>query len=635
MLIILPLICFLLFFLIFWVKTDSWRDAALFSSVLCGLLVTAGTEFLSALNSIDFNSVAGLWGLSCLVGMIVLGLTLSDKKAFPKLGSPRFCYSEYLLLFGGVAIVAIVGLVALIAPPNTWDSMVYHMSRVVHWIQDRNVAFYPTPILRQLHQNPWAEFAIMHLQILSGSDRFANLVQWFSMVGSAIGVSLIAKLFGADRQRQIISAVITATIPMGILQGSSTQTDYVVSFWLVCFVYFLMSFKERPKWIYSLAAGAGLGLAVLTKATAYVYALPFFAWLALSLIKSLRWKSWQPLIVIMLMVLLTNLGHYIRNYDLYGNPLGPGQEDSSDTFRYANDIFTVSSVVSNSLRNLALHVGTPVDQINTEAENGITFLHTLLQIDVNDPRTTWGNARFHVPRLSTHESDAGNPLHLVLIFVSLGLYLIIPSARRRELGLYAFVLVMAFLLFSLYLRWQPWNSRLHLPLFVLWSPFVALTLASVGGARFGVAVSFVLMLLTIPWLVHNQTRPLVGRGSILVTDRVGQYFENSPGLREPYVEAADLIKSQGCSRIGLVLGWDDWEYPFWVLLKQDNAESVRIEDVGVDNISAAKEAVPYFSNFTPCVVVRLGQDQSTLLSIRQDTYTLKWSSGPVSLFVGE
>ena len=35
---------------------------------------------------------------------------------------------------------------------------------------------------------------------------------------------------------QILSAVICATIPMGILEGSSTQTDYTTSFWLVCFV---------------------------------------------------------------------------------------------------------------------------------------------------------------------------------------------------------------------------------------------------------------------------------------------------------------------------------------------------------------------------------------------------------------
>lgn len=96
--------------------------------------------------------------------------------------------------------------------------MTYHMSRVVHWIQNRSIAHYPTHITRQLHQSPWTEYAILHFQILSGSDRFANLIQWFSMVGATLGVSLIAKQMGADLRGQFFAAVFSITIPMGILQ---------------------------------------------------------------------------------------------------------------------------------------------------------------------------------------------------------------------------------------------------------------------------------------------------------------------------------------------------------------------------------------------------------------------------------
>src|SRR5262249_2538151 len=124
------------------------------------------------------------------------------------------------LLAGVVIIAATTGFIALVAPPNTWDSLTYHMSRVMHWAQNRSVSHYPTHIQRQLHHTPWAEFAILHLQLLSGNDRFANTVQWFAMLGSVTGVSLIAKQVGADARGQIFSAVIAATIPMGILQAS-------------------------------------------------------------------------------------------------------------------------------------------------------------------------------------------------------------------------------------------------------------------------------------------------------------------------------------------------------------------------------------------------------------------------------
>jgi hypothetical protein len=46
---------------------------------------------------------------------------------------------------------------ALITPPNMYDSMTYHMSRVVHWIQNGSLAHYPTSIGRQLFLPPGAE----------------------------------------------------------------------------------------------------------------------------------------------------------------------------------------------------------------------------------------------------------------------------------------------------------------------------------------------------------------------------------------------------------------------------------------------------------------------------------------------
>ena len=73
--------------------------------------------------------------------------------------------------------------------------MSYHMPRVMHWIQNQNVDFYPTSTTRQLYVSPFSEYVILHLQLIVNGDRLANLVQWFSMFGSLIGVSLIAREF--------------------------------------------------------------------------------------------------------------------------------------------------------------------------------------------------------------------------------------------------------------------------------------------------------------------------------------------------------------------------------------------------------------------------------------------------------
>lgn len=83
---------------------------------------------------------------------------------------------------------------------------------------------------------PWAEFAIIHFYVLSGGDRLSNGVQWISMLGNLTGVSLIAKQLGGTKESQLLAALIAASLPMGILQASSTQTDYVVTLWLVSFL---------------------------------------------------------------------------------------------------------------------------------------------------------------------------------------------------------------------------------------------------------------------------------------------------------------------------------------------------------------------------------------------------------------
>jgi 4-amino-4-deoxy-L-arabinose transferase-like glycosyltransferase len=94
-------------------------------------------------------------------------------------------------------------------------------------------------------------------------------------------VSLAAKQLGGDRRAQILTVVVAATIAMGIMQTSSTQNDYVVAFWLVCLVVFVLRLnRQRPGTGLTgealVVGGAlGLGLALLTKPTAYVFAVPF------------------------------------------------------------------------------------------------------------------------------------------------------------------------------------------------------------------------------------------------------------------------------------------------------------------------------------------------------------------------
>jgi hypothetical protein len=605
---ILPVLCWLLIALTLNKKGLCWRSCFLSASVVWGLTLTAFTEVLSIFKLLTFSWLLFFWAVAAFIALLIYFYVTPNNTVRTAVKIPLFLK----LLVGGIAAIAIITcVIASIAPPNNWDSMTYHMSRVVHWMQNRSVEHYPTHILRQLYLNPWAEFAIMHLQILIGRDYLANLVQWFSMIGSIIGIGLIAKQCGADLRGQVYASVIVATIPMGIMQASSTQNDYVVAFWLVCFVYFGIRLKEKLNFYDVLAVGVSLGLAILTKSTAYIYAFPFLLWFFFSGARSFRWKMVTQILILSLLVLSLNIGHYKRNYELFGNPLTAGE------FNFSNEMFSISAFISNISRNLALHISTPYDTINNASMSMVISLHRLLGVDLNEPKTTWPETKLEIKGIYTGEDDTGNPLHLTLIILSVALVLCYKDLRRMpNLLIFLCALSVSFLLFCFYLRWQPWNSRLHLPLFVLWSAVIGVVLSKLKYKWFAHAIMIILLLASIHWVLHNPSRPLIeydGRISIWKSSRFDQYFNNRPSLGASYYSTAGLTNIQKCKDIGLRLEWDDWEYPIWVLIQRMGTQMPRIEHVQVTN----KSSKIFLINFEPCVLIQSDKDSKSAISFIQ------------------
>jgi hypothetical protein len=227
-----------------------------------------------------------------------------------------------------------------------------------------------------------------------------------------------------------------------------------------------------------------------------------------------RWRQrgdrGKAVVAIGLVALLLNAGHYYRVTRLYGSPLGPGRDGP---FVFTNESFRPSALVSNLVGNIALHVGTPNEHVNTAVESGILWLHHALGIGINDPRTTWLGTGFHVTTPNAHEDYAANFAHTALTTISCALLLAVPALRRRGYLLaYTGSLASGLLLFALCLKWQPWHSRLHLPLFVLGSPLIAVVW---GHYRRAMGIVVALLLATsVPWVVYNSSRPLLGPASV-------------------------------------------------------------------------------------------------------------------------
>ncbi len=125
-------------------NTNSWsvslRECFLFIAILWGVSVTAITEILSAFSSITSGWLVVFWCV-VLLGATCFVITLMKRQRLVVLSpSLRLPFRAVPFLSGLVLIVALTGVTTFVSPPNNYDSMTYHMSRVVHWIQDRNVS---------------------------------------------------------------------------------------------------------------------------------------------------------------------------------------------------------------------------------------------------------------------------------------------------------------------------------------------------------------------------------------------------------------------------------------------------------------------------------------------------------------
>jgi len=354
----------------------SRRTSLLLSFTLWGFILLLITETLSLFKALEPRTLYFAWlAILLLISFVLLATQwMKTKKesnhashdksaqavALPiqkMIGSLRnrviFQFSSIYTFLGTSLIFITVMTLAMVAyqyPPNNHDSMTYHMARIAHWQQERSVAPYPSNIIWQIQWQPFAEFIITHLQILSSSDWYANFVQLFALLLCAIAVSEIAAKLGAGKKTQLTAALISIAIPTGLLEATTTQNDYVVAAWLTIFITLGLSLIERPDssvWI--IGTGLSLGLALLTKATAYLFALPFCVWIGIRMLR----VCWRQAIIsgmtIAAIIVLVNAGHFLRNLHMFGTPLGP-------TSGYHNDIYTPGVLLSNMIRNAALNV---------------------------------------------------------------------------------------------------------------------------------------------------------------------------------------------------------------------------------------------------------------------------------------
>jgi hypothetical protein len=568
----------------------DWREAFLYAVVVWATLTFTFTELLSLFLSLNALFLALCWGAADLA-LLILWLRFSQEPALNTPTSLRamvkgLSRGQKTLLPWIALSLAVTGLIAVFAPPNNWDSMTYHMSRVAHWWADKTVAFYPTNIQRQLFSNPLAEYMILQSFILGGgSDRLANLVQWFSFGGCAIAASLLVRRLGGDGFTQCAAAFVVFTTPICILESTSTQNDLACALLTATAVYFLYRGK-------TLMTGLSLGLAVLIKSSAGLFIFPFLPLLLLRELFHPRGilRTARKLAAIGGIAIALNTPHALRNMRIFHNPLGEKvivQWITSQTYAFR-------PFVANVIRNLGSEIGTPIPRVNSMEDRGIRIVAKALRLDLDDSRNTFFDTAFFVGWKQGDEDSSPNPLPVAL-FIAATIF-ILASRRLRHSAVARFtVLVWAgLLLFAWRLSWQPWITRLHIPFLVLSSVPTAFLLGAIRRRSVVIAAAVVALvaILSLEPLRNNSRRPLLTPNpprSVFTEPRAEQYFAGSPNLRACYQSTVQSLSAASCHVVGIEMTEDQWEYPLWAL-GHATEEPIYFEHVDVDNQTRSAKA---------------------------------------------
>lgn len=594
MYLLILLINFLILLIIFFEK-ESKQNSILFNirmvlvkaSIFIALIFYIIVEVLSIFNGLNTINTIIAW-------LIVLALSIFYTRKIPfrlillQIATYKWELSKetkWILYTLGVLVVLPLFLLAICIPPNNWDSMAYHLPRVEHWIQNRNIYPYPTNIVRQVLTSPLHEYILTNLQLLTGVDSFFNLVQWWSFILIIILGTLIFSVLGLGQKAQIFVILTLISLPMLIFQSTTTQTDLLASFFFLAFVLFaLIILKEENKIEFKtnfVFLTLALCLGVLTKYHIAIFAFPLCVYLFVQLIKKYsKLQIVKSLFIAVFFLVLILLPLFARNIYFFGSITG--KEVFADNTTIVNSSLSFQNMLSNNLKHIVDFISLPINSYNHILLSINHALHNLIGISENAPGNNWAGEPFIVNNHLT-EDTAGSFLHGVIIFVSLLLLFKIKNNSKIILSiLYCFI---AFSLFSLLFRYTPFNIRLLLPvllLFIIISTYILVQ--TISKPLILSAITFILILVATLPVYFNRAKPVIidpfylkrilshsPKASIRIKtvfekNKMEHYFTQNPVVQNNI----DILFSEipnDKNKIDLKTEFDSYEYLIWVYSK--------------------------------------------------------------------
>lgn len=320
---------------------DDLYDAVIAGFVFFNAMIVMIAETLSIFSC--YNFVCSTVACIIIPLILVAFFRTQIKTGYMKLGkivrnrkwSSIVCGGGSWIIIGIVAVIAIHK--ALTYPPQNYDSAIYHLPRsFMYW---KNASIYNMPFShrRGLYGGPFSAIVMTQLRIFTeGKDYWLNLIQLPAYLVACLSCGELSELFYRNRSNnkryyKYVSILLMLTVPMALLQASTTQSDLLLGSFSLIAIYLLIKYLNREEkdfcsWVYLVAAGLSGGITLLIKLNGGV---ALFVGGSYFIIVLLMQKGWKKTIISSVVVgmsgVIMTLGHWIRNaIDLNGDFLSWG-----------------------------------------------------------------------------------------------------------------------------------------------------------------------------------------------------------------------------------------------------------------------------------------------------------------------
>ncbi len=466
---------------------------------------------------------------------------------------------------------------AVYAPTNLWDSMIYQVARVPFWIQHGTLAHFETSSVRQVMFPPNSDLFLLWILMFIKKDFLLGLVQYLSYFACLFSIYSFLSYLKLSAGRILWALLIFASLPGIVVQASGTQNHLTPGFLLAAslylFIYGIFE-KEKKSLIFS-ALALGISIGVKSSVLLFLPAM-FLAYLFIAVKargKDFYKAGFEYLLYFMPAFILLSSYFYVMNYIEFSHPLGLKAFIYEHTFMgkglesfIANFIRYIFGFIDFTGFDFAKILSFPVLLLRTllfrlfGLSEGTGLMHGELADDL-----ILVNTRIH--DIYSFIGPLGFIIFLPLLFMCINKYIFSRSGKTNLIGLYGVIFVIFIVTISILMGYQLWNNRYLLTAAVISAP--VLTFSYIPKNR----VNFLKLLIFgtctfcfIKTPLFNEIRPIAPfKGKSLLTHSREQIRYSLTPVNSIFQDPVKYLNytAKDGSCIGVIFPETFWYFQFF------------------------------------------------------------------------